>query len=249
MTALNQTLSIRAHQEQHMPTFAAMIDWVRRNGLRMALDVGVNFLLPVLVYDRLKDQWGDVPALLASSGPPLLWSIGGFVRNRRVDALSVLALIGIALSLLAFFGGGSARLLELREKLVTLAIGLAFLGSAAIGRPLIYPLARATMARQSKAAAEAFDAKRDEATVRYTIMVMTLAWGFGLVADFLLSGVLIFALSIHDYLLVGPVIGYATIGGLTLWTALYRRHRERFADALRAQRAAQDQGDHAAKSV
>ncbi len=221
---------------------AAMIDWVRANGLRLALDIGVNFALPVLVYDQTRDRWGDVAALLASSVPPLLWSVGGFVRNRRIDALSMLALIGIALSLVAFFGGGSARMLELREKFVTLAIGLAFLGSAAIGRPLIYPLARATMARKSKTVADAFEARRNEATVRYTIMVMTLVWGFGLVADFAVSTVLIFALSIPAYLIVGPILGYAAIGGLTLWTALYRRHRERFANALRARLAAERDG-------
>jgi hypothetical protein len=168
-----------------------------------------------------------------------LWSVGGFIRNRQVDALSMLALIGIALSIVAFFGGGSARFLELREKLVTLAIGLAFLGSAVIGKPLIYPLARATMARQSKESAAAFDAKRNEATVRYTVMVMTWVWGIGLLADFALSVLLIYTLSIEQYLIVGSIIGYATIGGLSLWTILYRRHRERVADALRARRAAE----------
>jgi hypothetical protein len=210
------------------------IGWLRTKGPALALDLAVNFVAPVLIYNFASGHWGDVGALLASSVPPLLWSVIGFVRERRVDALSVLAIVGIALSLLAFLGGGSARFLELREKMVTLLIGLAFLGSAAIGKPLIYPLARATMARKSKALAEAFEAKRNEATVRHTVMVMTLVWGFGLLADFALSVVLIFALSISAYLVVGSIIGYATIGGLTLWTVLYRRYRERYADALRA---------------
>ena len=67
--------------------------------------------------------------------------------HRRLDALSLLVLAGIVLSLLAFFGGGGPRMLQLREKLVTGVIGLAFLASAAVGRPLIYELARAGMAR------------------------------------------------------------------------------------------------------
>jgi hypothetical protein len=217
--------------------------WLRARGPALALDVAVNFVAPVLIYNAASAHWGDVGALLASSVPPLLWSVIGFVRERRVDALSVLAIVGIALSLLAFIGGGSARFLELREKMVTLLISLAFLGSAAIGKPLIYPLARATMARKSKALADAFDAKRNEATVRHTMMVMTLVWGFGLLADFALSVVLILALPIATYLVVGPIIGYAAIGGLTLWTFLYRRYRERYADALRAARAWEAQGN------
>jgi hypothetical protein len=58
-------------------------------------------------------------------------------------------------------GGGSAHLLQLREKLVTALIGLFFLGSAAIGRPLIYQLARASLARRKPSELAAFEALRD----------------------------------------------------------------------------------------
>lgn len=64
-------------------------------------------------------------------------------------------------------------------------------------------------------------------------------WGFGLLADFLVSTVLIYALSIEQYLVVGPILGYATMGGLALWTILYRRHRTRYGKALRAKAAAE----------
>ena len=106
--------------------------------------------LPYAVYSALQPRLGDVRALLASSAPPILWSIVEFARNRRVDALSLFVLAGIALSLLAFIGGGSVKFLQLRENLVTGAIGLVFLGSAAIGRPVIYELAVAGAARRSQ---------------------------------------------------------------------------------------------------
>lgn len=215
-------------------TMSAAMSWARTKGPARALDLGVNFVAPFAIYVAVQPRWGDVTGLLLSSLPPLLWGVGGFIRDRRVDALSILAMAGIALSLLAFVGGGSPRLLQLREKMVTLLIGLAFLGSAAIGKPLIWPLARATMARQSKEAADALEAKRDDAMVRHTIMVMTLVWGFGLLADVALSIPLIFALSIPAYLIAGPILVYGTIGGLTLWTALYRHRRERYANAVRA---------------
>jgi hypothetical protein len=212
--------------------------WLRQNGPALALDLAVNAALPALIFDRLHGSLGDVKALLASCVPPLLWSIGCFWRSRRVDALAVLALVGMGLSLLAMAGGGSAQFLQLREKLVTLLIALAFLGSAAIGKPLIYPLARATIARESAQAAAAFEARRDHHGVRHTVMVMTLVWGFGLLADFIVSVALIYALTIEDYLIVSPVIGYGTMGGLALWTVLYRRHRTRKVAAMT--QAAQD---------
>ncbi|MBB2167860.1 hypothetical protein HLH36_05730 [Gluconacetobacter aggeris] len=193
----------------------------------LALDLAVNFAAPALIYDRMHAGWGDVDALLASSAPPVLWSIGSFVYRRRIDALSLIALAGITLSLLAFVGGGSARLLELREQMATFLIGLAFLFSAAIGKPLIYPLARATMARTSARALADFDARRDDPPVRHTIMVMTLVWGFGQVAHVGVSVALIYSLPIGTYLVAGPVLGYATMGGLALWTLLYQRYRTR----------------------
>ena len=81
----------------------------------------------------MSGRLGAAPALIAASAPPILWSIAAFVRQRKVDAISILALCGIALSLMAFAGGGGVKFLQLRENLVTGLIGLIFLGSVAIG--------------------------------------------------------------------------------------------------------------------
>lgn len=202
----------------------------RRWGL-LALDMAVNVGAPYLIYDWVQPSWGDVNGLLAAALPPILWSLGEFLIRRRLDALSLMVLAGIALSLLAFLGGGSARFLQLREKLVTLAIGLAFLISAAVGKPLILPLARASMARRSPKDLAQFDAVRDQAALRRMMMVMTLVWGTTLVAEFCLGAALIFVLPIRDFLIVGPVLTYGTLGLLSLWTFAYRR---RVAGRMRA---------------
>ena len=203
------------------------MDWLRKHGPTIAVEVLINLVAPVIIFDLVHGQYGDVGGLLASSGPPLVWSVGVLVRNGRLDALSIMVLAGIALSLIALVGGGSAQFLQLREKLVTFLIALAFLGSAAIGRPLIGPLARATVARESTEALARFDMARGAGRLNRMIMVMTLVWGFGLLADFAVSVALIETLSIAQYLVVGPIIGYAMIGGLTLWTMFYRRRTRR----------------------
>jgi hypothetical protein len=50
-------------------------DYLRANGLRLGTDILVNFVAPYLIYDHAKPAWGEVNALIASSGPPigLLW--------------------------------------------------------------------------------------------------------------------------------------------------------------------------------
>ena len=134
----------------------------RRKGANLLAEICVNFVLPYLIYVKTQADIGQVHALLASSVPPILWSILEFVRKRRLDALSLLVIAGIVLSLLAFFGNGSVKFLQLRENLVTGLVGLAFLGSAAIRKPLVYQLARATMARKSASEADRFTSLRGD---------------------------------------------------------------------------------------
>jgi hypothetical protein len=217
---------------------ARIITYVRTNGAHVLVEALVNFILPFLIYSYAEAPLGPVRALLASSAPPILWSLIEFARHRRLDALSVLVVSGIALSLLAMLGGGGVRFLQLREKLVTGVIGLVFLGSALIGKPLIYELARASMRRKSDAEAEQFEALQVHAGFRRTMMVMTLVWGLGLLADVAVSVVLVFVLSIREYLLVNPILGYGTMGALSLWSFLYGRRAKRRGEARRAAAAA-----------
>lgn len=193
----------------------------------IAIELLVNFLLPYVIYVRAEAGIGQVRALLAASLPPILWSVIEFARKRRVDAVSILVLAGIVLSLLAFLGGGSARFLQLRENLVTGLIGLVFLGSAAIGHPLIYQLARAGKLRESPAEAERFEALRDKQHFRHGMTVMTLVWGFGLLFQTVVACLLVFRISIPHYLLVSPILGYGTMGGLALWTFWYVKRMKR----------------------
>lgn len=204
---------------------AAAADAVRRNAPAIALEALVNILLPFAVFTLASPRIGQVDALLAASAPPLAWSIAEFIRRRRIDAVSMLVLTGIAFSLLAFFGGGGFKALQLREKLVTGLIGLVFLGSVAIGRPLIYVLAKATISRTSATKAAAFATLKDDRPFRGAILAMTLVWGFGLVADCALSIVLTYVLTPGQLLIVGPVLGYGAIGLMTAWTIWYARRR------------------------
>src|SRR3984885_8168249 len=175
---------------------------------KLVIEVLANFVLPYVIYVMTQAHIGQVRALLGASLAPVVWTLIEFAQNRRVDALSLLVLAGIVLSLLAFLGGGSVRFLHIRENLVTGLIGLVFLGSAAIGHPLIYHLARATKQRQSQAEAEKLDKLRDNQNFRHAMNTMTLVWGFGLIAQTALACLLVFKMSIANFLLVSPFIYY-----------------------------------------
>ena len=203
---------------------------------RTALELCVNFALPALIFKVAKPSLGDVEALMAASAPPTAWALLVLARERRVDALSILSLAGIALSLLAFAGGGGPRFLQLREQLVAVVIGLVFLGSATIGRPLIYYLARARIRRRSAAEAQSFEAMRENSAFRRAMTLMTFAWGATLIAEASVDILLLFILTIQQYLLVNPIIGYSTITALTGWTFWYaKREIERLRREKRPQ--------------
>ncbi len=221
-------------QSDFGPRLTAARTWIRNHGPGTGLELAVNFVAPFLIYDYGKHSLGDVHALMAASGPPIAWSVIQFARTRRLDAVSVLVVAGIALSLLGFLGGGGVRFLQLRENLVTGLIGVVFIGSALIGKPLMYELARATMRRRSEAQAASFEALRQYAGFRRTMTVMTLVWGLGLIVQTALACVLVFSMSIQSYLLVSPIMGYGTMGLLVLWTFLYVRHRQRLGRARTA---------------
>jgi hypothetical protein len=212
--------------------------FLEKNGPNLAVEIAVNFALPLLIYDLGKPHLGEVRALMASSAPPIVWSLVEFARKRRVDALSLIVLAGIALSLLAFLGGGSAKFLQLREKLVTGIIGLGFLVSVAVRRPLIYELARASIRRQDPSQLADFEARRDDVRFKRVMTFMTLVWGFGLIADTAVGCALVMLLSVHDYLIVGPIEGYAFFGALMLWNVWYARRARRLGEARRAAEAA-----------
>jgi hypothetical protein len=206
----------------------------RQNAGGVAIELLVNLVVPVVIYSFFRAGLGDVKALLISSAPPIVWSAIQLGRKRRLDAVSILVLAGIALSLLAFIGGGSVRFLQLRENLVTGLIGIAFLVSALIRRPLIYELARANMRRTSVADAESFERLTTSASFRHTMNLMTVVWGLGLIAQTALACVLVFTLSIRNYLIVSPILGYGAMGALALWTFWYGKRARRIGDARRA---------------
>ena len=201
--------------------------YIRKNGFPILREIVINIAAPLAIYTYAKADLGEVQALMASSIPPIAWSILEFIRHRRIDAISIMVVASIVLSLVAFMGGGGVRFLQLREKLITVLIGLVFLGSAAIGRPLIFEFARATMRRRSAAEGESFEALRENAYFRRSMTVMTLVWGFGLVIEAGLAAWLVFQMSVAEFMVVSRVLGYGTIGLLTLWTFWFVRRQRR----------------------
>jgi hypothetical protein len=191
----------------------------------MVPELCANFVAPYLVYELLDAKYGDVFALIASAMPPLLWSIFELIKTRRLDAISVLVVAAIVFTVGATAMGGSARLIQIRDAMVTGAVGVMFLCSLAMKRPMIFYLARATMARNTESGAAAFEAMWERKGVPETFRLLTLVWGLGLIGQTAIMCYLAWTWPISRYLLLSPPIGYGIFGLLMAWSLWYRARR------------------------
>ncbi|MBC8745690.1 MULTISPECIES: VC0807 family protein [Paraburkholderia] len=197
------------------------------------LELAVNFLLPWLAYRLALPRVGETGALIASAVPPVVWSAIELARFRRVDALSVMVVVGIVLSVAAMALGGSPRMLLLRESLVSGAVGVVFLLSLPMRRPLIFYLAHATVAREMEGGAAHFEALwRERPGLPTAMRTMTLVWGVGLSAETALRAWMALTWPIERFLVVSPFIGYGIYAGLALWTLWYRKTMRSRVDAV-----------------
>ncbi|RKP53505.1 VC0807 family protein [Pararobbsia silviterrae] len=193
--------------------------------LNLAGEIVANFVLPWLVYHWSEVRWGTTGALIVSSVPPTVWSLVQWLQHRRVDAVSVIILAGIALSFAATALGGSPKVLLMRESLISGLVGLVFLLSTLRRRPMMYYLARATLVRQGPEHAQRFDAAAIRPDGRCAVWLVTMngTWGAGLVVETLIRVTLIETLTPGQVLLISPWVTYGIYGLLGVWTWWYRK--------------------------
>jgi hypothetical protein len=201
--------------------------------LSVVLDFLVNLGGPWVVYRLVEGSTSTINALLLSLIPPIIWSLLQLVWSRKLDVISMLVIAGIAATLVATLFGGNPRLLLVRESFITGIFGLVFLGSLWFPRPLLFYLAKATVAKQGGAEAQ-FAGKWSIPGFRHTFYLMTVVWGVGLIAQAVLQVILAFALSIEQDLVVSPIVGYGVYLGLFGWSFWYGKRRKERGERLAA---------------
>ncbi len=170
------------------------------------------------MYELLDARYGDVFALIASVLPPLAWSGYELAKTRRIDAISIIVIASILFTVGATAMGGSARLIQIRDALVTGVVGIIFIFSLALKRPIIFYLARATMARHTQEGAKDFEAVWNQPGVPKILRLLTGIWGIGLIAQTATMCWLAYIWPIGRYLLISPIIGYGIFGLLFTWS-------------------------------
>ncbi|MGW4533640.1 VC0807 family protein [Nocardia sp. NPDC004340] len=179
----------------------------RPNVLRMLAPTLRDIAVPLAAYYALHAAgYSDFIALLAGalfSGAVVLV---GVIRARKIDALAALILVGFAFGIGSSVISGDARMIIVRDSVTTAAIGLAFLISALLGKPLTYVAARKGLAGAPERLAQLDHKFRTNPVVRRLLNRIAVMWGVGLMGESALRVVLVYRLPIHTMTWLSSVL-------------------------------------------
>jgi len=193
---------------------------------------------PLVAYSLLRRAGlSTVSALVLSGVLPGIAVLGGLIRHRRVDAVGILVLAGIAVGTVLGLLSGSPRLFLMEGSVPTAVFGALCLGSLWTQRPLIYRFALEFMGQDSPRGRE-FGSLWQYRSFRHIFQLYTLVWGIVYLLEAAARVVIIETTSTGTALAVSKVMPYAVAGLLVGWMVLYGR---------RARRAGEREAAHAAQ--
>lgn len=181
------------------------------------ITLAVNVVLPYLIYTLLIKHTGSLWALSAASVVPLVDSLYSLIKTRKADMFSAFIFIGLILGVAAVLLGGDERFILLRESYVTGIMGLLFLLSLLLKRPLIYYFAERFTGRD----ANMEEKWRNLPRFRHTFRLLTAVWGGALVLEAVVKVGLVYILSVPSFLAVSPFASYGIVGVTIWWTVRY----------------------------
>jgi hypothetical protein len=198
---------------------AAQSDPVRAGFRRFLIDIALNAIFPFALY-RLSKRFfsaSEFKALVVATTFPLGKSIFDIQKQRHLDPVAVIVLLGIGASAIALFAGGSPRLLLMRESIFTAVFGLACFGSLLLPRPMMFHIGRHFIAGGDATRRRRYDASWALTDVRFTSRLITVVWGSVYLGEFAIRVALIFLVPVGWVLVISPLL----LGSLTLLTIVW----------------------------
>jgi hypothetical protein len=179
----------------------------------------INAVAPFATYAILTGQGvSGLAALAVGALFPLAAIAVSVVRTRRLDPFAAVALASITVGLIGALVFSDPRILLVKDSIITATIGLAFLGSLAAARPLIFVFARRLVGDPAT-----LEQRWSVPEGRRRFRALTLVWGVALVAEAAVRVALSFVLTPGVFLVVSPVLAVAVFSSVMAWTFRGRR--------------------------
>jgi hypothetical protein len=195
--------------------------------------LGMNIVLPTLTYFILAGPVGmpDVPALLLSGVWPIAEIVITLVRQRHVDEFSIFVIIGIAVAVVTTVLSDNARAVFLKDSITTGLLGLVFLGSLLVGKPLTFYFGRRFATDGSEAQRDWWDGLWQYPQFRSVQRRLATYWGVALVGEAIIRAVLTETLGTGPMVVVNNTVPYVVIAGLVALSIIVGRRAQNRAEA------------------
>jgi hypothetical protein len=199
-----------------------------RNRLQSVAQIVVfDIAGPLVAYSLLRSAGlSSVSALVLSGAFPALGIAAGLARHRRVDAIGVLVLAGIAVGTVLGLVSGNARLVLVEGSVPTAVFGLLCLGSLWSHRPLIFRFALEFMGADTPRGQD-FQGLWRYPGFRHAFRLFTVVWGVTYLAEAAARVIIVETTSTGTALTVSRVMPYAVGAVLAGWMTVYGRHAKR----------------------
>jgi hypothetical protein len=196
----------------------------------IAMIVIVYVAEPLVAYSLLRSAgMTAVTALLLSGVLPALGVTIGAIRNRRLDVIGALVLVGIAAGAVSH----STRLLLVQGSAPTAVFGVACLGSLWARRPLMFGMALEFTGPGTAKGREMTRLWQYEG-YRRVFATITAVWGAAFLLEAALRVVIVYHTSTGMALATSAVTPFLWVAILSAWTVTYGAHHKKKGERLTA---------------
>src|SRR5262252_358722 len=200
----------------------------------VAMIVIFDVVAPLVAYKVLRSAgMTAVTALLLSGVFPALGVTIGAIRHRRIDAVGVLVLAGIAVGTILGLVSHSARLLLVEGSVPTAIFGLACLGSLWARHPLMFSFAREFTGPDTAKGREMTRLWQYQG-YRRVFRVITAVWGAAFLLEAALRVVVAYSTSAGTALAISKATPFVFLGILSAWTVAYGAHHKKKGERMAA---------------
>lgn len=202
----------------------------------VALSLVINAAIPFAIYRASAPYYPaeSVLPLLYATAVPTLWLAWTTLRSRAVDAIAIIAICETVATITVTLLAKNVGWALIARALQGAVVGLVFAGTALIGRPVMYYIARQFTVGTNPERAEGFERAHTLDKGR-TFFVATMVWAVGLIVVSLVSAALAATLAHATYLLVAPALSIGANVVLIWWTIRFSMSRlMRYRDAVAA---------------
>jgi hypothetical protein len=205
---------------------------------RMLPTLLINAVAPFLINMLAQRYMSTIDALLLASSVPALFTLGGVIWKKHIDAVGVLVVVSLLLSAVFALLFKSPQLLLLQGSAVSGLFGVGMLISLLMPRPALFYIVRSILTQNDPERLASFNADWSFPQFRSFYRVLTIVWGCVTVAQVIVLALLVFTLPISLMLVLSPILNFGVVMPVAHWSVHYLRKNKPTFDQLRQQREA-----------